>query len=203
MKIEEKRCNFQSYQNLSKYKSQILIETNNHIIDNDELIVYWNSIVVSPESFQSPEINFNEIKHNLYRMIINSFLRVSNSGYRKYLRDKIYNREKQHAHQINILTDPSATNPEVPRTSSTTTNNQPNPRDITASSSSSSSPTSPMDIDLSPEPSMDTDPSLVPSAPSGHTPSSKEIIFNKPRRRIILPARFCGGATDNELKEYE
>ena len=126
--IDQKRKEFQ-HRHLKDYKGDILTETVNHIKSNSEVWEMWKEMQVTSENvcdyitLLSAEENENimfrelskqkftcaEISKEVYDKLIDSLLRVSNNGFRKYVLEHVANRKKQIQHRHAVLVESDTT----------------------------------------------------------------------------------------------
>ena len=196
--IETVRRNFQSHANLCIFKSAILIETVKHVESNPEIKSLWSNAIQTPT--QTEISNSSQIIKDLYKTVIIKFLRVSNNGYRKYLRSNVYAREKELAHRIDILKDPNAMKPDVPRRKSAKSSEvKKKPQsEVSAPPSSSSQQCQPQKVLT--ETALEVQPQRIPLKPIQPKQDATYVfpVISK-RRKIVLPIRYRDGAKENEI----
>ncbi len=133
--LECKRNAFQTSENLCHYQTLILVETVERMKSDAELWGKWQCMIRVPEkapptitlfsSAVNEKLNFiaqtkmtaavAKVSLMLFKIKIVSYLQVTNNGYRKYLPDQVFTREKQLAHRVEVLTEPGAKEPDVKR----------------------------------------------------------------------------------------
>lgn len=110
MRVEEKRRQFQSLENLAKHRSNILTATVDHLIYDEELHQLWTAAHITPEPVfemdslvrEHRESLAKRVGKELYKNVLKRFLLVANTGYRKYILDHMCGRKKQLPHRASV-----------------------------------------------------------------------------------------------------